>query len=180
LPRGDGDRRRELEQAVMQHNVEKNPRDFWAHLWLGALRLSLANPSGAEAALETAVHIDPRQPEGHNWLGLALGALGRSQEAISEFRAALVLKPDYANANFNLARALARFGRYDEAASIFTALITAAPNDPQIRNAFGELLLKMHKPADALAQFDRSLALDPSQQVAREDRDLAQRQLSGP
>jgi mono/diheme cytochrome c family protein len=180
LPRGDGDRRRELEQAVMQHNVEKNPRDFWAHLWLGALRLSLANPAGAEAALETAVSIDPSQPEGHNWLGLALGALGRSQEAISQFRAALALKPDYANANFNLARTLARFGRYDEAASIFTTMITAAPDDPQIRNAFGEVLLKMHKPADALAQFDRSLALDPSQQVAREDRDIAQRELSGP
>jgi Flp pilus assembly protein TadD/mono/diheme cytochrome c family protein len=180
LPRGDGDRRRELEQAVMQHNVEKNPRDFWAHLWLGALRLSLANPAGAEAALETAVSIDPGQAEGHNWLGLALGALGRSQEAIAQFRTALVLKPDHANANFNLARTLARLGRYDEAASIFTAMITATPNDPQIRNAFGEVLLKMHKPADALAQFDRSLALDPSQQVAREDRDLAQRELSGP
>ncbi|HTA52117.1 MAG TPA: tetratricopeptide repeat protein [Candidatus Acidoferrum sp.] len=180
LPRGDGDRRRELEQAVMQHNVEKNPHDFWAHLWLGALRLSLANPAGAEASLETAVSIDPSQPEGHNWLGLALGALGRSQEAISQFRTALVLKPDYANANFNLARTLTRFGRYSEAASIFTAMITAAPNDPQIRNAFGEVLLKMHKPADALAQFDRSLALDPSQQVAQEDRDLAQRELSGP
>jgi tetratricopeptide (TPR) repeat protein/mono/diheme cytochrome c family protein len=180
LPRGDGDRRRELEQAVMQHNVEKNPGDFWARLWLGALRLSLANPAGAEASLETAVRIDPSQPEGHNWLGLALGALGRSQEAISQFRTALVLKPDYANANFNLARTLARFGRYDEAASVFTAMITASPNDPQIRNAFGEVLLKMHKPADALAQFDRSLALDPSQQVAQEDRDIAQRELSGP
>ncbi|HXO88513.1 MAG TPA: tetratricopeptide repeat protein [Candidatus Acidoferrales bacterium] len=180
LPRGDGDRRRELEQAVMQHNVEKNPGDFWARLWLGALRLSLANPAGAEASLETAVRIDPSQPEGHNWLGLALGALGRSQEAISQFRTALVLKPDYANASFNLARTLARFGRYDEAASVFTAMITSSPNDPQIRNAFGEALLKMHKPADALAQFDRSLALDPSQQVAQEDRDIAQRELSGP
>ena len=180
LPRGDGDRRRELEQAVMQHNVEKNPGDFWAHLWLGALRLSLANPAGAEASLETAVRIDPSQPEGHNWLGLALGALGRSQEAISQFRTALVLKPDYANANFNLARTLARLGRYDEAASVFTAMITASPNDPQIRNAFGEALLRMHKPADALAQFDRSLALDPSQQVAQEDRDIAQRELSAP
>jgi predicted Zn-dependent protease len=59
-------------------------------------------------------------------------------------------------------------------------MITASPDDPQIRNAFGEILLKMHKPADALAQFDRSLALDPSQQVAQEDRDIAQRELSGP
>jgi Flp pilus assembly protein TadD/mono/diheme cytochrome c family protein len=180
LPRGDGDRRREIELAVMQHNVEKNPHDYWSRLWLGALMLSLANPGAAEASLETAVNLDPKQPEGHNWLGLALGSLGRSREAIQQFRAALALQPNYANARFNLARTLATTGHLDEAASDFVALITAEPDDPQLRNAYGELLLKMDKPADAMAQFDKSLALDPNQQVAREDRDIAEHKLSTP
>ena len=123
---------------------------------------------------------DPKQPEGHNWLGLALGSLGRSREAIQQFRAALALQPNYANARFNLARTLATTGHLDEAASDFVALITAEPDDPQLRNAYGELLLKMDKPADAMAQFDKSLALDPNQQVAREDRDIAEHKLSTP
>jgi len=38
----------------------------------------------------------------------------------------------------------------------------------------------MNKPADAMAQFDKSLALDPNQQVAREDRDIAEHKLSAP
>lgn len=60
------------------------------------------------------------------------------------------------------------------------ALRAAEPDDPQLRNAWGELLLKMDKPADAMAQFDKSLALDPNQQVAREDRDIAERKLFAP
>src|SRR5271170_6354630 len=92
LPRGPGDRRRELQEAVMRHDVEKNPRDFWARLWLGALMLSRATPGDAEASLEQAVRINPKQPEGHNWLGLAYSSVGRSREAIAQFQMALALQ----------------------------------------------------------------------------------------
>lgn len=178
LPRGPGDRRRELQEAVMRHDIEKNPRDFWARLWLGALMLSRVNPAGAEASLEQAVRINPNQPEGHNWLGLAYGSLGRSHEAIAQFQMALALQSDYASARYNLARALVKAGRLDEALRNFSALVAADPADAQVRNDFGELLLKMNQPAAALEQFDKALALDPSQQAARENRDLARTQLS--
>jgi tetratricopeptide (TPR) repeat protein len=178
LPRGVGDRRRELEEAVMQHNVEKNPRDFWSRLSLGALMLSRFNPGGAEATLEAAVRLDPKQPEGHNWLGLALGSLGRTQEAIQQFRAALALKSDYANARYNLARALARSGKFDDAASNFADLVTADPADAQVRNAYGELLLKMNRLADALAQLDKALELEPKNKAYWENWNLARSRLS--
>ncbi len=177
LPRGPGDRRRELQEAVMRHDIEKNPRDFWAHLWLGALMLSRLDPGGAEAALEQAVHLDPKQPEGHNWLGLALGSLGRTREAIEQFRTALALQPDFANARYNLARALVKSGQLDEAAKDFSALAAADPADAQVHNDFGELLLKMDKPAEAIEQFDKALALDPLNKAALANRDLARTQL---
>jgi Tfp pilus assembly protein PilF/mono/diheme cytochrome c family protein len=169
LPRGPGDRRRELQEAVMRHDVEKNPRDFWARLWLGALMLSRFNPGGAEAALEEAVRLDPKQPEGHNWLGLALGSLGRTREAIEQFQMALTLRPDYANARYNLAEALAKSGQLDEAFKNFTALVAANPNDAEVHNGYGELLLKMNRRAEALEQFDKALALDPSNKAALEN-----------
>jgi Flp pilus assembly protein TadD/mono/diheme cytochrome c family protein len=177
LPRGPGDRRRELQEAVMQHDVDKNPRDFWAHLWLGALLLSRLDPGGAEQALEQAVRLDPKQPEGHNWLGLALGSLGRTREAIEQFRTALELQPDYANARYNLARALAKSGRLEEAAETFTALAAADPADAQVHNDFGELLLRMDKNAEALEQFDKALALDPLNKTAQANRELARTHL---
>ena len=178
LPRGAADRRREFEEAVMQHNLEKNPRDYWSHVWLGALKLSRLDPGGAEASLATAVRLHPQQAEGHNWLGLALGSLGRTREAIAQFRQALALKPDYSNARYNLARALARIGRFDEAASDFVALITTDPSDVDVRNAYGEMLLKMDRPSDALAQFDKALDLEPHNKAAWENWNLARSRLS--
>ena len=178
LPRGPGDRRRELQEAVMRHDVEKNPHDFWARLWLGALMLSRFNPGGAETALEQAVHLDPKQPEGHNWLGLALGSLGRTREAIQQFQLAVTLRPDYANARYNLAKALAKSGQLDEALKNFTSLVAASPNDAEVHNAFGELLLKMNRRAEAIEQFERALALDPSSKTAQESLDRAQAQPS--
>jgi tetratricopeptide (TPR) repeat protein/mono/diheme cytochrome c family protein len=178
LPRGEGDRRSELQEAVMRHDVDKNPRDFWARLWLGALMLSRFNPGGAEATLEQAVRLDPKQPEGHNWLGLALGSLGRTPEAIQEFQMALVLRPDYANAQYNLARTLVRSGQLDEALKSFTSLVAANPDDVEAHNGFGELLLQMNRPAEGLEQFDTALALDPKNKIVLENIDLARAQLA--
>jgi Flp pilus assembly protein TadD/mono/diheme cytochrome c family protein len=177
LPRGAGDRRRELEEAMMQHRLEKYPHDFSAHLWLGALMLSRLNPGDAVAELEEAVRIEPKQPEGHNWLGVALGVVGRTQEAIGQFRIALAIQPDYTNARYNLAKALVKSGKLDEALKNFSQVVAADPQDAQVRNSFGELLMRMGKPAEALEQFNEALAIDPSQKTAQENRDLALHQI---
>src|SRR6202012_145867 len=51
LPRGPGDRRRELQQAGMEHRLEKDPNDFVARMNLGAVMLSRLNPQGAVSML---------------------------------------------------------------------------------------------------------------------------------
>jgi Tetratricopeptide repeat len=173
LPRGPIDRRRELQQAVMQHNIEKNPRDYWSHLWLGALKLSRLDSTGAVGELVTAVNLNPKEPEGHNWLGLALNSLGRRQEAIEQFRIALSLQPGLINARYNLARDLTAIGRFDEAVQELSTLLTAAPHDVDVHNAYGELLLRMKKPDEALQEFYKSLAIDPSNLAAQKGRDAA-------
>jgi len=179
LPHGRGDRRRELEEAVLRHQLEKYPRDYSAHLWLGALMLSRLNPTGAVDETAQAVRLAPEQAEGHNWYGVALAAVGRSQEAIAQFQMALRLKPDYTNARYHLAKALVKSGRLDEAAKDFSLVIAAAPDDAEVHNDFGELLLRLGKSEEALEQFNRALAIDPSAKAARENRDLALSQLAG-
>jgi Flp pilus assembly protein TadD/mono/diheme cytochrome c family protein len=179
LPRGPVDRRRELEEAVMRHDVEKNPRDFRPRLWLGALMLSRLNPVGAEAVLQQAVRLDPKQPEGHNWLGLALDSLGRTQEAIAQFQAALALQSDYANACYNLARALIKTGQLDKAAKNLSNLVAADPGDAEAHNSFGELLLQMKKPAEAIEEFRKALAIAPDDNATKQNLDRAQDELNG-
>ncbi|HEY4360591.1 MAG TPA: tetratricopeptide repeat protein [Bryobacteraceae bacterium] len=129
LPRGDGDRRLELDEAIMKHTLEKYPDDFRAHVILGALYLARLNAGAAVPMAEAAVRIDPKQAEARNLLGSALQTVGRVPEAIVQFRAALALQPDFTNARFNLATALQRSGKVDEAIAEYQKILAEFPND---------------------------------------------------
>jgi tetratricopeptide (TPR) repeat protein len=131
LPRGSGDRRRELEEAVLRHRNDKNPRDFTANLNLGAVLVSRLNAPGAITVLETALAIDPRSSEAHNMLGLTLAQVGRTHEAVAQYRAALKLKPDNASARFNLANAEIKAGDLDAAIDNLHEVLVALPDDVQ-------------------------------------------------
>jgi cytochrome c553 len=135
LPRGAGDRRIELQQAVMRHRLEKYPNDFAANLNLGALALARLNPSGAIPMLANAVRLDPSRPDAHNMLGAALARVGRTSEAIAELRIALQERPDFANARLNLANALLHAGQFDEALEDYREVLAAAPGDESARAA---------------------------------------------
>jgi hypothetical protein len=129
LPRGPGDQRMVVEEALMRHRLEKYPQDYAAHLKLGSVMLARLNAAGAEPMLEAATRIDPAKPEAHNLLGAALSRLGRTREAMSQFEIALRQQPDYQNARYNLANAQLKAGKLDEAIANFRQVVAAFPND---------------------------------------------------
>ncbi|HTU44324.1 MAG TPA: tetratricopeptide repeat protein [Bryobacteraceae bacterium] len=179
LPRGRGDHRRPLQEAIMRHRLEKYPNDFSAHLNLGALLLSRLDAQGAVSMLEAAVRINPARPEGHDMLGSALEALGRSSDALEQFRLALRAQPDYVDARYNLALALAKFGKFGEAIENFRPVAAAYPGSARLQDEFGELLARDGKFVEAVAQFDKALALDPSDETAKKNREVARQQMAG-
>ncbi len=140
LPRGAGDRRRELEEAVLRHNLERNPADFTANLNLGAVLLSRLHAAAAVSALQKAVAAAPGRADAHNMLGLALGFVGRTAESIAEFETAVRLQPGYAAARFNLANAEIKAGRLQEAIANLRQLVAANPADPLPRKRLEEIL----------------------------------------
>jgi tetratricopeptide (TPR) repeat protein len=131
LPRGTGDRRRELEEALFRHRLARNPRDFTANLNLGAVLLSRLNAPAAITALETAVAAGPASLEARTMLGLALARVGRTREAIGQYQMALKLKPDSASARFNLANAQIKAGALDAAIDNLHQVLARFPGDPQ-------------------------------------------------
>ena len=175
LPHGTGDRRMQLEEALLRHRLEKYPDDFMSYFKLGALRLARLDPPGALSFLQAAVRIEPDHPEARNMLGSALSALGRTTEAIDQFRLALKARPDYGNARYNLARILVKTGRYDEAIENYHQVLEAFPRDAQVRNELGELYLRRSRFAEALEMFNQALAIDPSNQAATRNRETALR-----
>jgi hypothetical protein len=144
LPRGGGDHRRELQEAVLQHRVDKNPNDVVAHMNLGAILLSRLNPQAAVSELQAAARVEPNRPEVCNMLGLALAQLNRNAEAITQFQRALRARPDYASARFNLATALAKAGRTDEAIANLRQILAANPNDAYAKQRLSALESARH------------------------------------
>jgi mono/diheme cytochrome c family protein len=140
LPRGAADRRRELQEAVMQHRLAKSPDDFVARMNLGAVMLSRLNPQGAVSMLQAAVRIDPNRPEARNMLGLALSQTGRTREAAVEFVAALKTRPDFLSARFNLAAVELRMGALDDAIANLEILAKAEPENETIKKRLADAL----------------------------------------
>jgi tetratricopeptide (TPR) repeat protein len=172
LPKGPNDRRRELEEALMQHRVEKYPDDYVSYLDLGELKLSRLDTQGAVSALETAVKVDPKQSQGHNMLGAAFTRMGRAREAMDQFAQALRIDPANVNARYNLVFALVKAGKPVEAEAQLQKVIAAFPKDAGLHNLWGELLAQQGKKREAIAQFDEALALDPKMDAARSNRKL--------
>ncbi len=160
LPRGRGDHRRTLQEALLRHRLEENPNDFSAHLNLGAVMLSRLDGQGAVTTLEEAVRLDPSRPEAHDMLGSALGSVGRSQEAVRQFRLAIKADPGYVNARYDLAGALAKSGDYAGAVEEFQYVIAKFPEVASLQRRFGELLQRAGRPAEAAAALDKAAALE--------------------
>jgi mono/diheme cytochrome c family protein len=140
LPRGRGDQRRTVEEALMRHRLEKYPSDFSAHLNLGALMLSRLDAQGAVSMLTEAVRMDPNRPEAHDMLGAALQNLGRLPDAIREYRLALKADPSYWSARYNLARALAKSGDVKGALENLRQVVAAYPDDKRLQAEYSALL----------------------------------------
>ncbi len=138
LPRGAGDHRLELDEALSKHSLEKYPDDYRAHMILGALMLARANAQAAIPVVQAAVRIQPKDPEAHNLLGAALVAVGRVTEAIEQYRQAIALRPDSINPRFNLALALVKAARYDDAIAEYQRILAMDPDDPQVEQRLAE------------------------------------------
>jgi tetratricopeptide (TPR) repeat protein len=140
LPHDARDHRRELQEAVMRHRLEKNPNDPVAHMNLGAILLSRLDPQAAVTELRAAERLEPNRPEVRNMLGLALATLNRNAEAIPQFERALKARPGYASARFNLATAQAKLGKIDEAVENLRKVLAANPEDPYAKQRLSELI----------------------------------------
>ncbi len=168
LPRGPGDQRPLLQEAIMSRRLEKYPADFSAHFNLGALSLSRKDTPSAIAHLEAALRVEPEQPAALNTFGVALEADGKLDAAIEQFRHVLRIRPDDASARYNLANTLAANGNLEEAAVNFRQFLAAAPGDAAARQHLVDVLTELGNSAasagrlDAAAQTYRELvALEP-------------------
>ena len=82
-------------------------------------------------------------------------------QAIEHYRKATTLAPSYSPAYNVLGYAYRQQGDYSDAEQAFKTYINLIPNDPNPYDSYAELLLKMGRFDDSLAQYHKALSIDP-------------------
>ncbi len=168
LPRGPGEQRGALQEAIMNRRLEKYPADFSAHFNLGALLLDRHDIPSATAHLAAALHVEPEQPAALNAFGVALESDGKFDEAIEQFRHALRVGPEDSRARYNLANTFAAQGRLEDAAAGFRELLAAHPEDDAAHQHLVQILMELGDSAassgrtpQAIERYHELVALEP-------------------
>lgn len=160
----------ELELARLW-NAGPPPPHPAVHL-LGLIRRAQGRIGEAELLIRQSIEAAPANAEYRNNLGRLLHSAGFLEHAIAAFEEALARDPKLDAARLNLARALDGVGRPRDAEREARASL-ASKETAEAHTVLGGALRQQGRHSEALATFDRALALNPKSRAARHDRAIA-------
>ncbi|MGA8273013.1 MAG: tetratricopeptide repeat protein [Candidatus Sulfotelmatobacter sp.] len=176
--RAEGDPRMVLQEALAEHNVEKNPADFEAHYNLAAMLQARKQLDHAMQEYEIALRLRPEDAVANNAMGSVLLAEGHPDQAASFLEVALKTRPDYFDAHYNLGNALASRNDFDGASRQFLLALQARPSDANAEANLGSALAEMGKFSEAKLHFEHALQIDPGNALAKENLAELQREIN--
>jgi tetratricopeptide (TPR) repeat protein len=116
---------------------------------------------GAEQAFTKITEIDPQNADGWANVGRVRVQEGSTTSAKEVLEKALALKPGLPRANFFYARVLKEEGQYDQAAAALKSALAQFPRDRVVHNELGRVYFLQRRYADAIQEFQQTLAIDP-------------------
>ena len=96
-------------------------------------------------------------------LGIVHQRSGLMQEAISLYLEALRRNPGHRPSRTNLVQALMATRQFAIARTLLLELIDETPDDAELRSQFGKVCFELGETGEAVAQFERAVALAPGQ-----------------
>ncbi|HYL84114.1 MAG TPA: tetratricopeptide repeat protein [Candidatus Angelobacter sp.] len=115
----------------------------------------------AAAAFEKITEADPQNPDGWTNIGRVLVQEGDTAGARKVLEKSLAIDPKLARTNFFYAKALREDGDYDGAAAHLKIVLEQFPRDRVVHNELGRVLFLEKRYADAVVEFEKTLAIDP-------------------
>ncbi|HEV8267921.1 MAG TPA: tetratricopeptide repeat protein [Thermoanaerobaculia bacterium] len=154
--------------------VVADPKKALAHANLAAALRKAGQKKEAEREYREAVRLDGDLVSAWNGLGILLLDGARPKEAAEAFRRSIAKDPRNVEAVIGLSRSLRAAGDADGAA---TALAASAESvdDAEIWNEAGVVAYERGRYEEGVSLFDKALARDPTLQVAKTNRDLAEK-----
>jgi tetratricopeptide (TPR) repeat protein len=134
-------------------------RDRWNDYGIGLLLQG--DLKGAERAFQDVAKLDPQYADG--WVNIARARIleGNTDAAKPMLEHALAVNPNLASAHFFRGLAFKADGQYPEAFDEFAKAAAEYPRDRVVRNQMGRMLFLQRKYREAVAELERTLAVDP-------------------
>lgn len=136
------------------------PDDFRTNLNLGQAYYQLDENEQALRYALRAVELNPRDGSARLSLGAVYGALGRHREAVLEYTQASELMDITPKLLLKWAESLGELNRWTEMASALERVVQIDPS-PLAYERLGVASFRLERYDDALANFERALAIDP-------------------
>ena len=159
------------EITFFNHVISYNPTAWHAHLNLGKALFESGRREEGLAAIRTELTLRPDSFKAHYSAGLMFLHLDRLDESEKHMRRALALNPRYPDTILNLGGLHLKRGEYEEALALYRRAVEMTSDNAAAWSNMGIALYSLDRADEALQSFDRALALDPTLEVARSNRE---------
>ncbi|HEX4683556.1 MAG TPA: tetratricopeptide repeat protein [Gemmatimonadaceae bacterium] len=128
---------------------------------LGLEARTHADRARARQIAESLVVQYPEDERAHFVLGTVYSAQHLYDRTIAQYQRAITIDPGYSLAYNQLGYAFRSAGNLAAAETSFRKYIALVPNDPNPYDSYAELLMKMGRFDESIAQYRKALAIDP-------------------
>ena len=153
-------------EARIDEALASSPESAGAWESLYEVRMLRGDRAGAIEALERRMTLVEPRAQDHFLLGGLLAETGRLDEARASYEACLADR-EWPEARYNLGGVLRRLSRYDEAAVQLERAREDLPGDAEVEIELGLTYAALERRAEAIAAFERAIALDPDSPESR-------------
>ncbi|PYR24742.1 MAG: hypothetical protein DMF92_22005 [Acidobacteria bacterium] len=155
--------------SVAKRALEINPSYVDAHVFLASQAVDADHRDEARQLLEKALAVNPSSLETHAWLAALDYVEDKEKDFEAEVGKALAVSPSYGEVYRVAGELAARNYRFDEAVVLARRALTLTPSDPHVLADLGMHLLRTGDEPGARAAIERSLDLDPFDDIVRKN-----------
>jgi tetratricopeptide (TPR) repeat protein len=155
-------RRPEAALEALEHAARWRPRSDASTAELALAYLAAGKPDKALSIVGPVVAADPRNVVARRLLGKAYYDMRDFARAAAEWRAALELEPNDVETGFTLGLAHLQMRDLEGAKRVFAGMVERLGDRPPLRTLIGRAYRDAGLFSEAVEEFRRALALDPS------------------
>jgi tetratricopeptide (TPR) repeat protein len=157
-----GDFRKDDAIAFLRKEAEIDPKGAEAPFRIGRHLFQAKDYEGATASFADAVKRDPTHTQSWKWMGTTWEWREDAEKALAAYAKALVYGPDeYSFKRIQKKAGARRDMLMTKVLAELDARIAAAPKDPDPLYAKGDVLVRMGRRADGIAEIKKAVELDP-------------------